>query len=72
VAGRCGEAPLLHLYVNRTGEFLRAQVIPVLQRKYKAPVVDGSKRALAQLQNLTRNDFPEMEGVINIDDNGWI
>ena len=72
VAGRCGQAPLLHLYVNRSGEFLRAQVIPVLQRKYKAPVVDVSKRALAQLQNLTRNDFPEMEGVINIDDNGWI
>lgn len=72
VAGRCGEAPLLHVYVNRKGEFLKAQVIPVLQRKFQAPVVDLNKKALTQIQRLTRNDFPEMENVIQFDENGWI
>lgn len=72
VVGRCGEAPLMHIYTDRKGRFLRAQVIPTFQRKYKAPEYDSRMRAIRQIQELTRNDFPEMADVIHIGDDGWI
>ncbi|ADQ80820.1 Capsule synthesis protein, CapA [Paludibacter propionicigenes WB4] len=72
VAGQCGIAPLFHIYTNRKGEFLKAQIIPTHQKKYQPPRYDEKKRAISIIQNLTRVDFPEMVNVMRIGDDGWI
>ena len=72
VAGRCGIAPLFNIYTNKKGEFLRAQIIPTYQMKYQAPKIDPKNRAISIIQELTKADFPEMQNIINIGNDGWI
>jgi hypothetical protein len=72
VAGLCGVAPLFHIYTNRKGEFLKAQIVPTHQKKHQAPKYDNSGKVIDIIQQLTRVDFPELESTINISDTGWI
>lgn len=72
VAGQCGIAPLFHIYTTGKGEFLKAQIIPTFQQKYQPPRYDNHRRAISVIQRLTKTDFPEMEGLIQIKEDGWI
>lgn len=72
VAGRCGIAPLFHIYTDRKGQFINAQIISTHQLKYQPPKLDIHKRANKIIKELTATDFPEMDSVIRIDDDGWI
>jgi hypothetical protein len=72
VAGLCGIAPLFQIYVNKKGEFLKAQIIPTRQVKFQPPRYDEKKRAISIIQKLTKVDFPEMANVIRITNEGWI
>ena len=72
VAGLCGIAPLFQIYTNNKGEFLKAQIIPTYQQKFKAPRYDERKKVITVIQNLTKTDFPEMKDLIRISNDGWI
>ena len=72
VSGVNGLAPLFHIYVNKKGEFQKAQIIPTFQVKGEPPAYDNEKRVINVIQNLTKTDFPEMSKVITISDDGWI
>lgn len=72
VAGKCGLAPLFHIYTDKAGAFLEAQIIPVFQSKYQAPKYDAQNRVIKLIQELTAVDFPEMKTKIRIEDNGKI
>jgi hypothetical protein len=70
VAGVCGVAPIIKLWVDKNGKYLKGQIIPTYQDKYQPPKVDSQKRALKIIQNLTREDFPEVK--MFIDENGFV
>jgi hypothetical protein len=72
VAGLNGIAPMIKIYTDSKGQLLKAQIIPIKQTKFKAPKIDNAKKAICQIRYLTKTDFPEMDNVINISDDGWI
>ena len=68
--GENGLAPIISVYTTATGEFIKAQVTPIIQIPPGIPKIDPEKRVIKKLQQLTKKDFPEIP--INIDDNGVI
>jgi Bacterial capsule synthesis protein PGA_cap len=70
IAGINGLAPIIKVYMNRTGEFLKAQIIPTYQTFDTGVQVDPDNRVIKVIQKLTEKDFQESE--IQIDDNGLI
>ena len=68
--GVLGIAPILKLYVDKQGNFLRGEIIPIRQIKRGIPVYDDSNEVISKIRNLTKNDFPESN--IEIDDDGNI
>lgn len=72
ISGVNGLAPLFKIFTDNTGKFLKAEVISTRQEKYKPIIIDEQKRVLKVIQQLTKEDFPEMSSVITIDDNGTI
>ncbi len=65
-----GLAPIIKVYTNGNGKFLKAQVIPIVQYRPGGPVIDKQSRVIKLLQDLTKKDFPEIN--ISIDDTGLI
>ncbi len=57
--GPNGIAPIVKVYTNKKGEFLKANVFSVYQQKTHGPKPDPQKRAWTKIKSLTKNDFPE-------------
>jgi hypothetical protein len=72
ISGVSGIAPLFKIYTNNKGEFLKGEIISTYQEKHCPPRVDAEKKVLKVISKLTKEDFPEMTDIINIDDNGII
>lgn len=70
IAGVNGLAPIVKVFTNRSGEFLKAQLIPTFQTFDKGVQIDPGKRVVRLVRELNEKDFPESE--IQIDDNGLI
>jgi poly-gamma-glutamate capsule biosynthesis protein CapA/YwtB (metallophosphatase superfamily) len=70
IAGVNGLAPIMKVYVNRTGEFLKAQIIPTYQSYTEGVQPDPDKRVIRLIRELKEKDFPESP--LQIDDNGLI
>ncbi|MEP2771903.1 MAG: CapA family protein [Fulvivirga sp.] len=68
--GDNGLAPIVNVFTNSYGEFLHAQVTPVIQYASGGPRIDHKARVIERLQYLTSKDFPEVK--IKIDDSGLI
>jgi hypothetical protein len=68
--GAAGIAPLVKLFVDKDGQFLQGEIIPVYQQKTHGPKVDPQKRAITKLQELTKADFPD--GQLYIGDDGML
>jgi len=68
--GDNGLAPIVNVFTNSYGEFLHAQVTPVIQYAPGGPRIDHKARVIERLQYLTSKDFPEVK--IKIDDSGLI
>ncbi len=65
-----GLAPIVKVFTNRSGEFIKAQIIPTYQTFDKGVQVDPAKKVIRVIRELSEKDFPESE--IQIDDNGLI
>ena len=70
VAGVNGLAPIIKVFTNTKGEFLRGEITPTVQSHTTGVQVDRSKSVIKIIQELSEKDFPESE--IRIDDNGII
>ncbi len=68
--GPNGIAPIVKVYTNRRGVFLKGEVVPVYQPGEGGPRIDPSGRAINKLIELTESDFPDQE--LNIDQSGLI
>lgn len=68
--GDNGIAPIIKVFTNGKGEFFKAEVTPIIQKGAGIPQVDSNKQVIKRLQALTKEDFPEVD--IVIDDNGNI
>ncbi|MCB9048919.1 MAG: CapA family protein [Lewinellaceae bacterium] len=64
LSGPAGFAPIVSVTVGKDGAFLEGQVTPIYQQKAHGPRIDGQKRAINTLIELTRADFPETELLI--------
>jgi poly-gamma-glutamate capsule biosynthesis protein CapA/YwtB (metallophosphatase superfamily) len=67
IRGACGIAPILKLFVDKEGKFLKAKIIPTYQVKYEPPRIDQKKRVIKKIQELTKQDIPETELYISED-----
>lgn len=70
VAGVCGFAPLLKVYVNKKGEFLKGRIIAAKQSHQNGLKTDSLNLAVNRIRQLTDADFPQSG--ISISDRGVI
>ena len=68
--GDNGLAPIVKVFTNGEGEFLKAEITPIIQKAPGGPSIDPEGRVIKRIQELTAEDFPESE--IKIDDSGII
>lgn len=70
VAGINGLAPIIKVFTNPSGEFLKGEITPTVQSHATGVTIDTEKSVIKIIQELSKKDFPESE--IQIDDNGLI
>ncbi|SHM70437.1 CapA family protein [Mucilaginibacter sp. OK098] len=70
VAGVCGMAPILKVYVNKKGEFLSGRIVSAIQTHYDGLMLDTLNKAAIRIKQLTETDFPDAG--LQIDDDGTI
>ena len=70
VSGVNGLAPIIKVYTDTKGKFFKAQITPTYQTNRSSVHVDPQKQVIKRIQELTKEDFPEVK--VTIDDNGWI
>lgn len=70
VAGVNGLAPIVKVFTNPAGEFLKGEITPTVQNHTSGVAIDRQKTVIKIIQELSEKDFPESE--IQIDDNGLI
>lgn len=67
LSGPNGIAPIVKVNVNREGEFLSGEIVPVYQPGEGGPRPDPRKRAIHKIIELNNADFPEQELVVGVD-----
>ncbi|MDR3696955.1 CapA family protein [Mucilaginibacter sp.] len=70
VAGICGMAPVLKVYLNKKGEFLNGWILSNIQSHYNGLTPDSLNQAASRIKMLTTTDF-EQPG-LSISDDGRI
>lgn len=70
VSGINGWSPIIKVYTNSKGNFIKAQITSTLQTPRSSVKIDSQKQVLKRIQQLTKEDFPEC--AIEIDDLGWV
>ena len=70
VAGVNGLAPIIKVFTNPSGEFLKGEITPTIQSHATGVQIDPQKSVIKIIRELSKKDFPESE--IQIDDNGLI
>jgi hypothetical protein len=70
VSGVSGLSPIVKVFTDRKGIFLKARITST-QQSFMAPVkLDSQNQVLKRIQELTKIDFPE--GGLVIDNDGWV
>ncbi|MDR2041807.1 MAG: CapA family protein [Tannerella sp.] len=70
ISGISGYAPIVKVYTDREGKFIRGRLFSALQKDKTGPVLDAGHLAAKEIKRLTGLDFPETgltfseEGVI--------
>lgn len=70
VAGINGLAPIIKVFTDGSGEFIKGEITPTIQSHQSGVQIDKEKTVIRIIQELSQKDFPESE--IQIDDNGII
>ncbi|MFN8334760.1 MAG: CapA family protein [Cyclobacteriaceae bacterium] len=70
VAGINGWAPIIKVYTNPKGNFIKARITPTYQIARDRVKIDTANRVITKIQELTKKDFPEVP--VRIDDKGLI
>jgi poly-gamma-glutamate capsule biosynthesis protein CapA/YwtB (metallophosphatase superfamily) len=70
VSGVNGLSPIIKVYTNRSGEFLKGEITATYQRARDRVLIDPDKRVIRIIRELTKKDFPELP--VRIDENGLI
>lgn len=70
LSGPNGVAPIIKLWVDGSGNFLKGQIYPTRQPGSGGPVLDEDRKATRIVQQLTMEDFPE--SALEIFDDGLI
>lgn len=70
VAGVNGLAPIIKVFTNPAGEFIKGEIVPTIQTHATGVQIDEQKSVIKIIRELSEKDFPESE--IEIDDNGNI
>lgn len=70
VSGINGLAPIIKVYTNKLGEFLKGEIVPTFQSYGAGVQIDPEKRVIKIIQELSKKDFPESN--IRIAENGLI
>ncbi len=70
VSGVSGLAPIIKVYTDGKGNFLKAKITATYQTNRSPVHLDPQKQVIKRIQQLTKEDFPEVR--MTIDDNGWI
>ncbi len=59
LSGALGIAPIVKVYVNKNGEYVKSEIISIKQIKSGIPVIDEEKAAEKLVMKLSRQDFGE-------------
>jgi len=70
ITGINGLAPIIKVFTNPEGEFLKAHITPTIQSFENGVTIDPEKSVIKIIQELSKKDFPESD--IQIEDNGLI
>jgi len=67
LSGVSGIAPIYKIYLTKSGEFVRGEIISIEQLGEGGPTVDPQQRALKSITDLCATDFPEVKWSIGAD-----
>jgi hypothetical protein len=70
LSGPLGLAPILKVYIDKNGDFMRGRIFPTKQIKRGGPVYDDDEKIISIMKNLTKHDFPDTS--LDIDDDGKV
>jgi poly-gamma-glutamate capsule biosynthesis protein CapA/YwtB (metallophosphatase superfamily) len=70
VSGINGWSPIIKVFTNSEGNFLKAHITSTYQSFRSGVMIDKENQVLKRIRQLTQEDFPESK--IKIDDSGWV
>lgn len=70
LTGSNGYAPIVKVFTDQQGKFIKAKIVPIYQAKNHGPKIDPRKKVIKRLRELTKQDFPGL-GIV-ISENGII
>jgi len=59
INGACGYAPIVKVFTDKTGKFVKGQIVSCLQKDKNGPVIDSAHTAAKEIRRLTLLDFPQ-------------
>jgi hypothetical protein len=65
ISGISGYAPMVKVYTDRTGKFVKGEIISALQLDKNGPTLDPLHLAAKEIKRLTEQDFPQTNLVIS-------
>jgi hypothetical protein len=68
--GPNGYAPMINVYLDCEGDFIKGEIIPIYQEGRGIPKIDPEQQAIKKIIELTSQDFPN--GNLKISNNGLI
>jgi cell wall-associated NlpC family hydrolase len=69
ISGISGYAPIVKVYTDKQGKFVKGKIISALQKDKTGPVPDPGHSAAGEIKRLTELDFPETDLFISSDGN---
>jgi poly-gamma-glutamate capsule biosynthesis protein CapA/YwtB (metallophosphatase superfamily)/cell wall-associated NlpC family hydrolase len=65
ISGTSGYAPIVKIFVDKEGKFVKGQIFSFLQKDKTGPVADKDNSAAKEIKRLTELDFPQTDLIIS-------
>ena len=65
IGGISGYAPIVKVYTDKIGKFVKGQIFSALQKDKTGPVLDDNHLAAKEIKRLTGLDFPDTQLIIS-------